>query len=87
MTTHTGIQLRISVPAGPILDADSDRLHWIAKLGGTGAPVGCTPACLPGCQEHGWYEIIPGCEMPFIGAGVVRVEMRPVDLPDYVPED
>jgi hypothetical protein len=80
---HIGIRLRISIPAGPILDADSDRLHYIAMYGNREP---CRPDCLPGCDRHGWYELIPGREMPFTGAGDLKVEMRPVILPDVVPE-
>jgi hypothetical protein len=25
----------------------------------------CDPACLPGCDKHGWLELIPGLEMPY----------------------
>jgi hypothetical protein len=86
VSTHPGIELRMSIPAGSILDADSDRLNFLVKPGGAGRASNCPPACLPGCREHGWYEIIPGRDMPFTGAGDLKVEIRPVELPDYVPE-
>lgn len=70
--SHTGIRLRISIPAGPILDADSDQLYFISRMSEDG---------------FGWHEIIPGREMPFIGAGDLKVEIMPVMLTDYVPDD
>jgi hypothetical protein len=64
--SYTGIRLRLSIPAGPILDADSDHLYYIARFSGTA----------PG----EWYEIIPGREMPFVGAGDLKVEIMAVTL-------
>jgi hypothetical protein len=84
MSTHPGIQVRISIPAGPILEGDSDHLHWLAKYRGVDP---CPPSCLPSCREHGWSEIIPGQEMPLRSTEGLRIEIRPVDLPDYVPDD
>jgi len=42
--THEGIRLRISVPEGPLIDADSDQLYYLAKFGG--------------CDDGGWTDLL-----------------------------
>jgi hypothetical protein len=88
-TLHPGIRLRISVPSGPLVEADSQHLYYVAKFGGEQSV--CTPACLPGCDSHGWMCLIPGSEANFMTwAGdfgwvgdqdvKLRVEIKPVLL-------
>lgn len=82
--THIGIQLRISIPgAGPILEASSDHLYYIARYGG--APEPCRPDCLPDCKKHGWFDVLGGPDMRFVQADNpgLSIEIRPVNLPDY----
>jgi hypothetical protein len=72
--THPGIRLRISVPAGPLVDADSDHLYYVARFGGTG--TACVPGCLPGCDLHGWCDL-----MSTNGLGC-WVEIKAIRLPN-----
>ena len=60
---HIGIELRISNINGELVRTDSEHLHWIAKYAGTATT--CNLSCLPGCDRHGWLELIPGREMPY----------------------
>lgn len=55
---HRGIELRISVPAGPLFIADSDMMHFTAKL--AGEDIVCLPSCPILCTEHAdiWHKII-----------------------------
>lgn len=76
---HTGIRLRIRTPHGPLVEADSDHLYWIAKYGGI-IESRCEITCLPGCTEHGWYELFPGEGMGYAGSRDLVVEMMPVRL-------
>jgi hypothetical protein len=55
---HPGIQLRISTLNGPIVEADSANLYYSAKFGAAGEP--CDPSCMPGCQKHGWVNLVAG---------------------------
>jgi hypothetical protein len=73
--THPGIRLRISVPAGAIVDADSDCLHFMARIGGYTL---CNPGCLPGCDDHEWLELI----QETAGDNRMRVEIKAVNLID-----
>lgn len=77
-----GIDLRISLSAGPILIADSVRLHYLAKFGGM--------------NEDGWYTamILPwltvnGAELADEGRlwvpkpqELIKVEFRPIMTAD-----
>lgn len=51
------VRLRISTADGPVTDVTSDDLYYIARFADV-AP--CTPACLPGCDKHGWLNLIAG---------------------------
>lgn len=86
---YPGIELRISTPDGVIVDADSAHLYYSAKYGG---PKPCTPACLPGCYEHGWLNLVAGGgelvggELGMLSpaeeysAVPLKIEIRPVRL-------
>lgn len=50
---HPGITLKIELNGQPLLLANSDALYLIARCTG---PPQCTPACLPACTVHGWYQ-------------------------------
>lgn len=82
--TFPGVQFRISTPNGVIVEADSEHLHWIAKYGGLGEP--CNPACLPGCQKHGWLDLIAGggdgmaCPAEEFSTVPLKIEIKPVRL-------
>jgi hypothetical protein len=70
--SHLGIRLRISVPAGVLLDADSDYLHYISRYSGYG---------------EDWYDIIGGRDMSLTIAPDLKVEIKAVTLAEYVPDD
>lgn len=83
---HPAVELRISTPYGPVMIADSETLHYIAKYGLN--PTECGPACLPGCRAHGWTELFPG-DVPYAHPYAVTgrdfvIEARPVMLPCQV---
>lgn len=93
MVPHTGIRLRISNMNGTLLEADSDHLYHSAVYGLiTGHSNECGPMCQPGCTTHGWYEIIPGLEMPYTYDPAeprqchLRIEIKPVHLTE-LPTD
>lgn len=81
--THMGIRVRFGLRGAPapLMDEDSDGLYLMGKLSGSQQ---CLPSCLPGCDLHGWLsltaELAPG-------APAVVFEIKPVDLPDEVPDD
>jgi hypothetical protein len=79
--SHTGIRLRLSIPAGVIYDCDSDMAYYHAKYGRLEGNW-CGPACLPGCTEHGWEDLTAG----FVGSGL-KVEIKAVELSEIVDAD
>lgn len=84
-----GIRLRLSWSSPTsgkqaIVDADSVHLYYIAKYGGYASV--CSPRCLPGCQDHGWYQLYPEHDVELIlGQHGLIVELKPVMLPDESP--
>lgn len=74
---HQGLEIRATFNDMPILVADSDHMHLLAKYRGMDSLCGF--ACLPGCREHGWMDLQlpPG----------TKVEVRPVMLADDYPDD
>lgn len=66
-----GIRLRISGPAGPLVDATSEHLYYVAKFGEVST---CGFSCLPGCSDHGWVDLMPAT----LGNPVLRFEIKPV---------
>jgi hypothetical protein len=84
---YPGIRLRISTRDGVIVDAGSDHLYYSAKYGG---PEPCTPACLPGCEKHGWLNLVAGGGSLGMLSPVtqefsqvpLKIEIRPVRLGD-----
>jgi len=84
--SHIGIGLRVRCPAGDLVLADSDLLHYIAQMGSHSSPAhGFT--CQPDCGIHGWHEVFPGDGAGYMGSRDLVIEVRPVSLPDYVPGD
>lgn len=80
--THTGIRLKITVPGGTILDADSDWLHMNALMhaGGeifAGLMAGQDPAPI----EHPWVEVAQ------LVGGPIQIWIQPVNLADEHPDD
>lgn len=63
---HPGIELRVSLPSGPLVEANSDQLYWIAKYGGAG---------------EGWYDLLD-YYASWRSSDGLAVEVRPVMLPD-----
>ena len=88
---HPGIRLRISNINGKLVDTDSDHLYLSAKFG---ALEPCAPDCLPGCDKHGWLELIPGAgQMEYVypadnlAPARIKVEIKPVILTSWPLED
>lgn len=67
--------------AGRIFEADSDQMHLMAKFGES---EGHTFTCLPGCDEHGWSEVLTFTNG---SQGTLIIESLPVTLPDDYPDD
>ena len=85
--TYPGIRLRISVPSGVIVDVDSEHLHYSAKYGNAGE--GCEPGCLPGCDKHGWLDLIAGGGMGTTEFSTVplKIEVKPIRLSPQADDD
>jgi hypothetical protein len=77
---HPGIRLQIVCPAGPLVDANSDHLYFVAKYGGRATE--CYISCPPNCREHGWYELFPGEGMTYQNSREIQVWIRPERLTD-----
>lgn len=74
--THIGIRLRITCPAGDLVDLDSDHLHLAARLAGL--------------DTEGWRELFPGDGMGYLSVNGPRdlvITVQPVELPDDYPDD
>lgn len=83
---HPGIRIRVSVPNGAILDTDSSHLHYSAMFAG---PAACDIDCLPGCDRHGWLNLVPGSPADSIGVPIpggeysrvpMKIEIKPIML-------
>lgn len=70
--SHPGIVLKVETPAGHLVFLDSDRLHYLVKLGGIAA--------------GDWYELFPGEGCWFTGSDL-KIFIKPVMLPDDYPDD
>jgi hypothetical protein len=81
---HIGIRLRISNLSGELVDATSDHLYLSATYG---ERQPCGPSCRPGCDRHGWLELIPGLDPALVYAPSeprpchLKIEIKPVILP------
>lgn len=79
-----GVRFRISTRDGVIVDADSLHLHVAAKYGKYGGVSSCTPACLPGCDKHGWFNLIAGEDARTVveefSTVPLKIEIKPVKL-------
>jgi hypothetical protein len=77
---YPGVRFRISTLNGVVLDVDSADLYFAARYGGQ--DDGCTPACVPGCEKHGWTDLIaggPDGAMEFTRVPL-KIQVRPVML-------
>jgi hypothetical protein len=86
-----GVMFRISTPDGVIVETSSQHLYYSAKYAG---PEPCTPACPPGCQKHGWFNLItgrdhedyarfgPSCPAGEFSVVPLKIEVKPVRLAD-----
>jgi hypothetical protein len=85
---YPAILFRISTPDGVIVQADSEHLYYTAIYGSQG--FGCTPACPPGCDRHGWLNLITAggegfgaqCPAGEFSTVPLRIEVKPLRLPD-----
>lgn len=71
--SHIGIELRISIPAGVIMQADSDRLHLQAKLS---RPNG-----------EGWAEVLKTVDGLVIESRAVELPDKYQDYEDYEDDE
>lgn len=70
--THPGIRIRVSTPAGVVLEGDSDFLHYAARWS-------------HGIAGGTWHEVLRHL---VDGKQLIKVELMPVDLEDtVVPDD
>lgn len=68
-STHPGVRLRIvHGAAGPLIDIDSDQLHYSARFGSREDP------------GRGWYELFPGENMTYMGERSLLIQVKPVTL-------
>jgi hypothetical protein len=89
---HPGVRIRISVPTGKIVDADSLQLYYSARFGSAAENDPCTPECRPGCDTHGWSDLVGGMigELgqalpiePGFSTVPLRIQIKPVELTDF----
>jgi hypothetical protein len=81
VTTHIGIQLKITTPVGDLLRQDSDELHWKTQYI-TGFLARPQWQLAMTSDDPPWAEIFPGEGYSFNGSRDVLVMVRPVLLPD-----
>lgn len=81
--THTGIRLKITVPGGTILDADSDWLHMNALMHGAqhfpesmAELMSSEPPA-----EFDWVEVAQ------LVGGPIQIWIQPANLADEHPDD
>lgn len=62
-----------------MVDVDSAHLHYIATYNKTSW---CDPSCPPGCDRHGWLDLIAGGAAPAMAFTQVpvKIEVKPVML-------
>lgn len=79
--SHTGIRLKIELPAGPILLADSDWLHLNAIFT-AGLPEPTMEDIIAGrSPEHPWHTILVQSETG------LSISVQAVMLSDSYPDD
>jgi hypothetical protein len=84
---HTGIRLKLEVPAGVILDGDSDWLHMMAVYS-EGIPEPDMAAICDGKPpEPKWHKIGDFHAGSIESPPVLTVWVQPVMLPDEYPDD
>lgn len=87
---HPGIELRITTPAGVVVQCDSDFAHYSTTF--RGVPPGQWYTLVEHFEGHPVLDEGQGADLPLVGGAplvsLVKVELRAIELEDAeVPDD